>query len=149
MNNINRISDSELIAEYNSRFQLKAGAVLSSSIATSKHFRTYFEFRDREQFAVAYLNGRNELIKTEILFTGSIGSSAVYIRELIKNILKYESVAIILSHNHPSGNINPSKEDVKITKRIIKACELIDVTVHDHIIVAKDSYSSFIERGLI
>ena len=148
MINLSNISDSEIIAEYNTRFTKKVGEKITGATDIALHLKTHFEYNDREQFVVVFLNGANEIISTEILFTGSLTASAVYIRELIKSILKHEAGSIILGHNHPSGNINPSKEDVKITHKIIRACNTIDVAVHDHIIIG-NGYTSFADKGLM
>jgi len=105
--------------------------------------------KDKEIFSVIYLNGRNEIISMEELFEGTLTSSAVYPREVIKKVLKMNVAALIFVHNHPSGNLNPSNEDINITKKLKEAASTIDVQVHDHIIIAGNGYYSFADHNLI
>jgi len=148
--NLNKISDSALLSEYNRRFEIPLGNVISSSDATAKHLRPlYNEDRDVEQFFIIFLNARNAVIQTKLMFKGTLMSSSVHIREIIKEVLKQEAAAIILSHNHPSGNNNPSRNDISITKDITKACKVIGITVHDHIIICREKFYSFADKGMI
>ena len=149
MTPLNQISDSDIIEEFQKRFELKAGDFMSTISETVLHLRSQFKERDREQFIIIFLNGRNQIIITETIFTGTLTSSAIYPREIVKSILKHEAAAVILAHNHPSGNKNPSKDDLVITKKIQEICNLIDVRVHDHIIITAEKYYSFADHGLI
>lgn len=132
---------------------LKENVIEESFIRSSNDVIEYltYNLRDKstESFLIIYLNGRNQIIEIEQLFEGSLTSSAVYSREVIKGILQKDAASVILVHNHPSGNPNPSKEDKHITNKLVNACKLIDVTVHDHIIIAGNKYTSFIEKGLM
>ncbi|MBC8196611.1 MAG: DNA repair protein RadC [Candidatus Marinimicrobia bacterium] len=132
---------------------LKENVIEENFIRSSNDVIQYLTYnlrdRNREAFLIIYLNGRNQILEIEQLFEGSLTSSAVYSREVIKGILQKDAASIILVHNHPSGNPNPSKEDQKITKKLIDACKSIDVTVHDHIIIAGNHHTSFVEQGLI
>ena len=103
---------------------------------------------DLEKFVCIFLNGRNQVIATETLFEGSLTTSAVYPREVIRRILYHGSAAVLFCHNHPSGNTNPSNDDLTITKKLVEAANTIDVTVHDHIIIAGTEYTSFSDKGL-
>ncbi len=114
-----------------------------------KYLTHHLRDKSREQFMVIYLNGQNQIIDIESLFTGTLTNSAVYSREVIKNILAKDAAAVIFVHNHPSGNPKPSKDDKVITDKLIKACKTIDVSVHDHLIIAGNSYTSFAESGLM
>jgi DNA repair protein RadC len=107
--------------------------------------------RDKKQeiFSVIYLNGRNEIIGMEDLFHGSLTTSAVYPREVVKKVLKENAAALIFVHNHPSGNLNPSPEDINITKKLQDAVATIDVKVQDHLIIAGNNYYSFADNNLI
>ena len=92
---------------------------MSSSDAVVKHLRAYFANEaDREKLVITYLNLSNALIGTEVLFTGTLSTSAVYPREVVKRVIKYHAAAIIIAHNHPSGNPEPSKDDKEITEKI-------------------------------
>jgi len=148
--NLSSISDHELQSEYVKRFTLKAGDRITSANDLVLHLRPFFS-NDlyREKFVCVFLNGRNQVIATETLFEGSLTTSAVYPREVIRRILSHGSAAVLFCHNHPSGNPNPSQDDISITKKLLEACNTIDVTVHDHIIIAGTTYTSFSEKGLI
>ena len=143
------ISDSILEQEYVKRFTLPVGSKISSSNDVIRHLRTFFTDRLKEQFVIVFLNGCNRIITTEVLFEGSLTSSAVYSREVIRRIIELGSAAIIIAHNHPSGNPNPSKEDISITNKLKDACKTIDVTIHDHVLIAGQNTTSFADRGIL
>ena len=103
--------------------------------------------KEQEVFSVAFLDNRHRLIVVEDLFFGTINAAAVYPREVIKAALNHNAAAIILSHNHPSGNASPSKSDLAITETLKEACKYIDVRVLDHIIVGLGEVASLAERG--
>lgn len=103
----------------------------------------------REEFRVLFLTTRNEIIAEKLLFEGSLAESIVSPREIILMSLQLSAANIILIHNHPSGNPQPSLEDKKITEKICKACLYADILVLDHIIIGKDSYYSFADEGLL
>lgn len=96
-----------------------------------------------EQFRVLFLNKKNMLIADEVMATGTIDQTPVYPREIVKKALFYEAGAIILVHNHPSGNSNPSNSDIDLTAQIVNACSTINVSVHDHVIIGNGNYYSF------
>lgn len=147
--NVHTISDNDLYTEYVKRFTLHAGDTISSSKQAALHIRPYFQ-KDplREKLFTLYLNGRNQVIETREMFAGTLTTSAVYPREIIRTALEIGAVAIILFHNHPSGNLSPSRDDIKLTQTIISACKLVEITVHDHIIIG-DSFTSMADKGLI
>lgn len=151
MNHLSAVSDEQISDEYRSRFELKTGDIVNSSEDAARHFTSVIGFRvDKELFGVVFLNGRNQVITSEILFEGSVTNSAVYPREIIKRIIEINAAAIIIGHNHPSGSLNPSQDDRNITRKIKTACSTIDCELHDHIIVVKNGeYTSFADRGLI
>ena len=101
---------------------------------------------DVESFWVIFLNAKNKILGIEKLFAGSITSSTVYPREIVKRILALKSAAVILVHNHPSGDTEPSNADYVITTKIGVALESISVTIHDHMIIG-DGYHSMAESG--
>jgi DNA repair protein RadC len=103
---------------------------------------------DIEQLYGIFLNAKNEILKIEKLFQGSIDCSIVHCREIIKKVLEYKAVSIILGHNHPSGNTEPSNEDLVITEKIKTAMMAIDGTLLDHIVVG-NGYTSIVEKGLL
>ncbi|MCH7762718.1 MAG: DNA repair protein RadC [Candidatus Marinimicrobia bacterium] len=105
--------------------------------------------KNREMFWVIYLNGRNQILKMEKLFEGSLSTSVVYPREVIKRALDNDAAALVFVHNHPSGNPNPSQDDLAITKQLKAAAQAIDISVHDHLIIAGNDIYSFADHGLI
>lgn len=96
-----------------------------------------------EQFRVLFLNKKNSLMADEIMATGTIDQTPVYPREIIKRILVHEAGAIILVHNHPSGSAKPSSSDIELTAQIVNACRVVNVSVHDHVIIGRGEYYSF------
>ena len=148
MINLNKISDKTLSKEYYNRFYKGKGEFIKNEDEALKHFGNFINPK-KEQFMVAYLNSRNEIIDTEVLFKGSLTESAVHPRELARRCLETGSAAVLLAHNHPSGNTDPSNEDIKITTKIIKALKLLDIKVHDHIIIGNNDYTSFYSKGIL
>lgn len=106
---------------------------------------------DREQFCILMLNAKNKMIGLNIVSTGDLSSATVHPREVLKPAILANSSSMILCHNHPSGILTPSPEDIAITKRIIQASKIIGITVHEHLIISMDddSFYSFSENGLI
>lgn len=103
----------------------------------------------KENFIVICLNSSNKIIKYEIVSVGSLNASIVHPREVFKTAIDNNSANIILIHNHPSGNPEPSSEDIQITKKLVEAGKILDIQVFDHIIVAGKNYTSFVEKKLI
>ncbi len=103
----------------------------------------------REVFACIFMDNRNRPIAFEKMFYGTIDGAAVYPREVVKRALELNASAIILVHNHPSGNPEASSADIAITKRIVNAAELVDIRILDHMIVAGASITSLAEKDLL
>ncbi len=123
--------------------------VLSSWTALLDYCRSAMQFEQKEQFRVLFLDRKNRLIADEILGHGTIDRAPVYPREIIKRALAHEASAIILTHNHPSGDPTPSHSDIEMTKKIISAAETIGVSVHDHLIIGRENTVSFKTLGLM
>ena len=104
---------------------------------------------EHEVFGALFLDNRHRLIEFERLFTGTIGSTSVYPREVVKRTLAVNAAAVIFTHNHPSGDTDPSTADQTITKRLKDALALIDVRVLDHIVVSATETTSMSERGFL
>ena len=102
-----------------------------------------------ERVRVLYLNSRNMLIRNEPLSEGSVDEAAVYVREIIRRALEYQATALILVHNHPSGDPQPSQQDIRLTRDIVEAGRHVKVTVHDHVIIGAHGHSSLRAMGLI
>ena len=141
------------IAQAVARRYLADRVVDKDFIRSSKEVLEYLQHnlrgKNREVFMVIYLNGRNQIIKMEEVFEGTLSTSAVYPREVVKRALDNEAAALVFVHNHPSGNPNPSKEDLTITNKLKEASQSIDVVVHDHLIIAGNEVYSFTDHGLI
>lgn len=103
----------------------------------------------KEKFIIICLNSANKIIKYEVISIGNLNSSVVHPREIFKAAIENNSASVILLHNHPSGNTEPSNEDIKITRKLVEAGKIMDIPVFDHIIIAGDTYTSFVERKLI
>ena len=105
--------------------------------------------KHREYFKVVYLNAKNKVIAAETLFEGTLTASSVYPREVVRAALANHAAALIFAHNHPSGDPNPSQEDVAITRQLVFACKVMGITVHEHIVIGDNCYFSFADKGYI
>jgi DNA repair protein RadC len=103
----------------------------------------------KENFVVLYLDARNKLITKETISIGTINSSLVHPREVFEPTIRELAVAVILVHNHPSGDPTPSEDDITLTKRLVEAGKILGIEVTDHVIIGKNKYFSFKERKLI
>jgi DNA repair protein RadC len=120
--------------------------VLSSWSAVLDYCRTAMAFADREQFRLLFLDKRNPLIADEVQQSGTVDHTPVYPREVVKRALELSATALILVHNHPSGDPTPSSADIKMTRDIIDVAKPLGITIHDHIIVGREGHASF--KGL-
>jgi DNA repair protein RadC len=139
----------KLIAAAASRIakgQLKQRTLLSSWSDVIEYCRTSMAFADKEQFRILFLDKRNQLISDEVQQTGTVDHTPVYPREVIKRTLELSATAILLVHNHPSGDPTPSQADIHMTKAIIDIAGPLGIAVHDHIIVGKNGHVSM--KGL-
>jgi DNA repair protein RadC len=128
------------------RGAVKKRRVLSSWSSVLDYCRSAQAFSDREQFRVLFLDKRNQLIADEIQQIGTVDHTPVYPREVVKRALELSATAIILVHNHPSGDPTPSQADIQMTKQIIAVANPLGIAVHDHIIVGKEGHASL--KGL-
>ena len=128
------------------RGQVKGRAVLSSWSSVLDYCRTAMAFADKEQFRILFLDKRNQLIADEVQQTGTVDHTPVYPREVVKRALELSATAIILVHNHPSGDPTPSRADIQMTQSILEIAKPLGISVHDHIIVGKDGHASL--KGL-
>ena len=123
--------------------------VLSSDQQVLDYLRVQMAFEPIEQFRVLFLNASNELIADEVMGAGTVSSVYVYPREILKRCLDLGATAILLVHNHPSGNPKPSKADRELTDEIARAARCLSVILHDHLVVARDGCTSFREAGYL
>jgi DNA repair protein RadC len=129
--------------------EIKRSIALSSWNDVIEYCRTGMAFADKEQFRVLFLDKRNQLIADEVQQTGTVDHTPVYPREVIKRALELSSTAIILVHNHPSGDPTPSQADITMTKAIVDIAKPLGISVHDHIIVGKGGHASLKGMKLI
>ena len=123
--------------------------VLSSPDRVKNLLKSRIGAAEHEVFTVIFLNNRHQVIAIDDMFHGTIDSAAVYPREVVKAALRYNAAALILAHNHPSFIAEPSDTDVRLTRKLVDACALIDIRILDHLIVAGPNCTSLAERGLM
>ena len=128
---------------------LQAGEALSSPQAAYSYLSSELRDHQHEVFACLWLDSQNRVLKFETLFHGSIDGASVYPREVVKAALRNNAAGVILAHNHPSGIAEPSQSDQRITQRLQKALELVDVRVLDHIVIGNGQQVSLAQRGLM
>jgi DNA repair protein RadC len=126
--------------------QLQQRTLLSSWNDVISYCRTSMAFADKEQFRLLFLDKRNQLIADEVQQVGTVDHTPVYPREVIKRALELSATAIILVHNHPSGDPTPSQADIQMTRAIIDIAAPLGISVHDHIIVGRGGHASL--KGL-
>jgi DNA repair protein RadC len=131
------------------RKEVDGRPVFSSTPAVIDYLRAVQAFEDREQFRILFLDRRNHLIADEVQGRGTVDHTPVYVREVVKRALELSATAIILVHNHPSGDPEPSRADIEMTRRIIDASRPLGVTVLDHVIVGRMGHASFKQLRLL
>ena len=139
----------EAVATRLARGKIEARQTLSSFIEVLDYCRTAMAYADRKEFRVLFLDKRNALIADEVQGVGTIDHTPVYPREIIRRALELGASALILAHNHPSGDPTPSAADIRMTKDIVAIAEPFGITVHDHLIVGKQGQTSFRGQKLI
>jgi DNA repair protein RadC len=138
--------------ELSARFlalQFSHASALKTSSAVKDYLRQILGHLDHEVFQVLYLDTQHQLISSEEAFRGTINQTAVYPREIVKRALVLNAGSVIVSHNHPSGVVEPSNADLFLTKGLKAALELVDIRLLDHIVVAGTTTLSFAEKGLL
>lgn len=123
--------------------------LLTSWSALLDYCRAAMAFEDREQFRILFLDKKNGLIADEVQGTGTVDHTPVYPREVIRRALELSATAIILVHNHPSGDPTPSRADIAMTATIVEVGKPLGITVQDHLVVGRDGHASFKSLGLI
>jgi DNA repair protein RadC len=123
--------------------------VLGSPAEVHAAFGPLMEDLQREVFRVALLDAQNGLLKDLIVSEGTLSASLVHPREVFRPALLEPAVSIILLHNHPSGDPSPSREDIKLTRQLVEGARLLDLRIHDHVVIGQGRYVSLAQRGII
>jgi len=150
---IGKAKASQIIAlfEFNKRHSLSKQT--NKPIKSAKDVFNYaypkLNGEDKEHFMILHLDTKNRIIKDEIISVGTLNSSIIHPREVFKSAIKESANAIILVHNHPSGDSEPSKEDIKITDILFKSGNLLSIKILDHVIIGSNEYYSFKDQGKV
>jgi DNA repair protein RadC len=128
------------------RGEVRQRPVLSSWSSVLDYCRTAMAFAERESFRILFLDKRNQLIADEVQQTGTVDHTPVYPREVVRRALELSATALVLVHNHPSGDPTPSRADIQMTKQIVDVARSLGIEVHDHIIVGREGHASL--KGL-
>ena len=131
------------------RRRYKREASLTSASSATDFLKLKFCGADVETFGFLALDSQHSVLSIQYIHTGTIDGAAVYPREVVKTALECSAAAVILFHNHPSGNPEPSQADIAITSRLKKALDTVDIRTLDHVILAGDKHASFASRGMI
>jgi DNA repair protein RadC len=131
------------------RAEAAAGPVLSNWDALMAYLTTVMARETVEQVRVLFLDSRNRLLADEAQARGTVNHTPVYPREVVRRALELKAAAIILTHNHPSGDPSPSRDDIDMTRQIVEAARTLSITVHDHVIIGNGAWLSFRREGLL
>ena len=137
------------LSERSAMEPMARGEAYTSSEISRRYLEHRLGAKETEVFAALFLDTRHRLIEYRELFFGTVDATNVYFREVLRIAMSLNSAAIVLCHNHPSGNANPSHADIEITKSLKRILELVDVRVLDHIVVTANASSSMMELGLL
>ena len=137
------------LSERLAREQAIGRPVITSWSALVNYCRTAMQHATTEQFRVLFLDRKNRLIADEVLGRGTVDHAPVYPREVAKRALAHDASAIILVHNHPSGDPTPSQADIDMTRTLVEACRPFDIVVHDHLVIGREATASFKTLGLM
>ena len=123
--------------------------ILSSWDKLLRYCKASMGYNTTEQFRILFLNNKNALIADEVQQSGTVNHTPVYPREVVKRALELGATAIIMVHNHPSGDPTPSQGDIAMTREVVEAAAKLQIAVHDHLIIGRNSHSSFKGLGLL
>ena len=139
----------EAAAQHFARGKVRARPVFSSGSEVLEYCRAAMAFAEKEHFRVLFLDKSNQLIADEVQQTGTVDHTPVYPREVVKRALELSATAVVLVHNHPSGDPTPSRADIQMTKSIVDVARPLGIEVHDHIIVGQEGHASLKGMKLI
>lgn len=131
------------------RAEALVAPILSSSRALIDYLFADMAHLPAERLRVLFLDSKNRLLRDEAMSEGSVNETQVYPREIMRRALELGATALILAHNHPSGDPQPSKGDIEATRRVAEAARPFEIRIHDHVIIARSGWSSFRNLGLI
>lgn len=137
------------VADRYLRRKLQHQDVVSNSRSLYQYLTHHMRDKDRECFEVVFLDAKNRVVGTDTLFQGTLTASSVYPREVVRAALDHRAAALIFAHNHPSGDPEPSPEDVALTRELVFACRTMGITVHEHLVIGNSNYFSFADQGFI
>ena len=123
--------------------------VLSSPAAVHAAYGPLMEDLPREVFRVALLDAQNGLLRDRVISEGTLSASLVHPREVFKPAILEAAASVVLLHNHPSGDPTPSREDIRLTRQLVECARLLDLRVHDHVVIGHGRFVSLAERGII
>jgi DNA repair protein RadC len=151
---IGRAKAARLVATFELSRRLRARApatrvVLSGPAEVYAAFGPLMEDLHREVFRIALLDAQNGLLRDRVISEGTLSASLVHPREVFKPAILESAASIILLHNHPSGDPTPSREDIRLTRQLVECARLLDLRIHDHVIVGRGKYVSLVEQGII
>jgi len=138
----------QAISERHAKEKISDKIKFNSPEAVSEYLQKFIGLEEKEHFVMLYLNARNNLIVDKVSI-GTLNASLVHPREVFKNAIKANAAQIIIAHNHPSDDPEPSPEDIALTRRLDEAAKIIDIKLLDHVIVTKNNFTSLKERNLI
>lgn len=143
------VTDNELleIAQQIARQKLAKGVAITDKRSAEHALQGLLQSREREVFAVLFLDNQHRILAYEELFLGTLGAAYVYPREVVKSALQHNAAAVLLAHNHPSGNAEPSRADIQITEQLKSALLLVEIRLLDHVIISANNCVSLAERG--
>ena len=127
----------------------KQSVTIKSPRDLQHHYHALFDNQVRERFVVFWLNSANKVIGFEVISEGLLHTSLCHPREIFRGAIVATAASIIIAHNHPSDNSEPSEEDVRVTRQIVEAGKIVGIPVHDHIIFTNGTFTSLAESGLI
>ncbi len=151
---IGRAKAARLAATFELSRRLRARApatrvVLSGPAEVYAAFGPLMEDLHREVFRIALLDAQNGLLRDRVISEGTLSASLVHPREVFKPAILESAASVILLHNHPSGDPTPSREDIRLTRQLVECARLLDLRIHDHVIVGRGRYVSLVEQGII
>lgn len=141
-----------LVKEIASRYhneELKPGVAFNCASQVFAHFNQKLSSEMQEHFFVIFLDTKNRVIKEKLIFLGTLNQSIVHPREIFAAAIEHRASSIIIAHNHPSGDSNPSNQDISVTKRLVDVGEIVGIKILDHVIIGHNNFFSFVDENLM